>query len=92
MDETDTFCDEGELFRDGHNASDVIQGKLGDCWFLGGLAVLANEKSYLENIFFTQLSNVDDLEEDQSRISMTPLNISQRWLDSGVWVCRFNKV
>lgn len=30
-----SFCTQGELFIDSTSSGDVIQGSLGDCWFLG---------------------------------------------------------
>lgn len=76
-DEEEDLCSEGKLFQEGHSCQDVIQGKLGDCWFLGALAVLATQPLFLENIFFSGDPNQ---------------NVNQRWLDCGLWVCRFKKV
>lgn len=84
----ETFCEEGELFKGGYQPNDVIQGTLGDCWFLGGLAVLANAKNYLENIFFI---NCDENKTDSNESSKGVIG-NLKWRDAGIWVCRFYRV
>lgn len=39
------------LFVDGVEPGDVIQGGLGDCWFLGPLSVIADKSALLMKIF-----------------------------------------
>lgn len=46
------WCTEGQLFVDGSSSGDVIQGSLGDCWFLGALSVLATQEDLLRSIFW----------------------------------------
>ncbi len=40
------------MFKDGSSSGDVIQGKLGDCWFLGALAVMGSKESLLKECFW----------------------------------------
>lgn len=49
---SNVWCTEGELFIDGSSSGDVIQGSLGDCWFLGALSVLATQEHLLRDIFW----------------------------------------
>lgn len=46
------FCQEGQLFVDGTSSGDVIQGALGDCWFLGALSVVATRQDLIEEVFW----------------------------------------
>eukprot|EP01040_Poterioochromonas_malhamensis_P005074 gene5074-5439_t len=51
-DESKVFCKQGQLFVDGSSSGDVIQGQLGDCWFLSALAVLGTNDQQLEVCFW----------------------------------------
>uniref|UniRef100_A0A7S3D477 Calpain catalytic domain-containing protein n=1 Tax=Palpitomonas bilix TaxID=652834 RepID=A0A7S3D477_9EUKA len=46
------FCpEEPKLFVEGVEPGDVIQGALGDCWFLGALSTVATKQEKLQNLF-----------------------------------------
>jgi hypothetical protein len=47
----------GELFVNGVEPGDVLQGSLGDCWFLGPLSVVADKAELLNKIFITTAIN-----------------------------------
>ena len=42
----------GQLFLGGSSSGDVIQGQLGDCWFLSALAVMGSKESLLQRCFW----------------------------------------
>ena len=48
----EVWCTNGQLFLDSTSSNDVIQGKLGDCWFLGALAVMGAHTSLLQECFW----------------------------------------
>jgi len=48
----DCFSKHGCLFIDGASSGDVIQGMLGDCWFLGALAVMGANENLLKDCFW----------------------------------------
>jgi hypothetical protein len=39
---------------DGVNASDIAQGRLGDCWLLAAFATLTEKAYLIENCFITR--------------------------------------
>jgi hypothetical protein len=59
------WCTRGVLFKDGSSSGDVVQGTLGDCWFLGALSVLATQEDALQQCFWPP--------EQPDRSSTSPL-------------------
>ena len=50
--EDEVWCMHGKLFIDGTSSGDVIQGQLGDCWFLGALAVMGSREELLQECYW----------------------------------------
>lgn len=73
------LSDDACLFKstdgDGADANDVKQGKLGDCWFLGALAVMAGRDDLLKKCFWK-------CEDETWR---------KKFEQCGICVCRFQK-
>lgn len=40
--------DKPQFFVDGADSNDIIQGKLGDCWFLSALATVSTAKGLVD--------------------------------------------
>eukprot|EP01116_Phalansterium_solitarium_P019829 TRINITY_DN5681_c1_g1_i4.p1 TRINITY_DN5681_c1_g1~~TRINITY_DN5681_c1_g1_i4.p1 ORF type:complete len:475 (+),score=198.79 TRINITY_DN5681_c1_g1_i4:110-1534(+) len=51
------FAPEPKMFLDGTDPGDVIQGVLGDCWFLGALSVVAARDDLIKEIVVTKEIN-----------------------------------
>jgi len=59
-----------EFVDDGADTNDVIQGALGDCWFIGALSVLATNDKLLRGNF-DKSQNTDGLIDDDEAEAMT---------------------
>jgi hypothetical protein len=62
-DPNDVWCQHGALFIDGSSSQDVIQGQLGDCWFLGALALMGTKENLLRERFFPSKQDGDQFKE-----------------------------
>jgi hypothetical protein len=52
-----TATEKSAMFVNGVEPGDVIQGSLGNCWFLGPLSVIATNSDLLMNLFITTSLN-----------------------------------
>jgi hypothetical protein len=46
------WCQHGKLFIDGASSGDVVQGQLGDCWFISAMAVMGSQEDLLNQCFW----------------------------------------
>lgn len=52
------FIDSSSLFVDGVGAGDIVQGALGDCWWLGAISVVATRDDLLYPLFVSAHSDL----------------------------------
>jgi len=64
--------DEAAMVRSGFNAADLVQGQLGDCWFVAALAVVAERPELIENVVVTK-------EKDPKGVYAIRLCMNRRW-------------
>ena len=50
----DTFSQTNTLFGNGITPEDIIQGAIGDCWFMSAASALAEEPGRLEKVFLNE--------------------------------------
>eukprot|EP01038_Epipyxis_sp_PR26KG_P009214 gene9214-12425_t len=50
--DNEIWCREGALFVGGSSSGDVIQGQLGDCWFLSAISVMGAHQNLLTRCFW----------------------------------------
>jgi len=82
-----------EFLSDNAKSNDVIQGELGDCWFIGALSVLATRDSYIRGSFEPTnetLKEISDEEAQGMRDGLYPpmFHFMRQY---GVYVIRFFK-
>jgi calpain len=86
---------EGSLFiSDDASADDVIQGAIGDCWFIGALSVLATRDELLRGGFSSDQIKKDmkiskELARDMSRGVFPPM--FHVYMKQNIWVFKFFK-
>lgn len=57
--ENEVWCMHGKLFAGGTSSNDVIQGTLGDCWFISALAIMGAKEELIRKCFW----RLDDFKE-----------------------------
>eukprot|EP00924_Labyrinthula_sp_SR-Ha-C_P014632 snap_masked-scaffold_34-processed-gene-3.50-mRNA-1 protein AED:1.00 eAED:1.00 QI:0/0/0/0/1/1/3/0/1642 len=70
-----SFCENGTMFLDGGESGDCVQGKLGNCWFIGALAVLATREDLLQKVVY----------------GINNKEMVSKMVEHGIWVIRFKK-
>ena len=85
--------DEATFFFDGTESNDVMQGALGDCWFISALSVIATKDYLLRGEFSKRI--LDDGKIDEEEIKMMSEGIYppifHSFASKGIYCFRFFK-
>ena len=59
------ICEEAKFFDDGTESNDVVQGSLGDCWFISALSVMATKDYLLRGEFSPHILDDGEIDDEE---------------------------
>lgn len=79
--------------KDGAHSNDVLQGSLGDCWFIGAMSVLATKDEHIFHPLREQLRGQDTLSDDEAHELLSGVypSLFHCFAKFGLYVIRFFK-
>ena len=60
------ICEEAKFFEDGTESNDVVQGSLGDCWFISALSVMATKDYLLRGEFSPHILDDGEIDDEEN--------------------------
>ena len=87
------ISDSAQFFSDGVESNDVIQGCLGDCWFISALSVIATKDYLLRGEFSDDILSDKKIDEEESVMLSTGIYppIFHSFRKKGIFCFRFFK-
>ena len=87
------ISDSAQFFSDGVESNDVIQGCLGDCWFISALSVIATKDYLLRGEFSDDILSDKKIDEEESIMLSTGIYppIFHSFRKKGIFCFRFFK-
>jgi len=87
------ISDSAQFFSDGVESNDVIQGCLGDCWFISALSVIATKDYLLRGEFSDDILSDKKIDEEESVMLSTGVYppIFHSFRKKGIFCFRFFK-
>ena len=89
----DRISDEAKFFDDGVESNDVVQGGLGDCWFVSALSVIATKDYLLRGEFSKHILDDGIIDEEETVMLSTGVYppIFHTFRNKGIFCFKFYK-
>ena len=87
------ICEEAKFFADGTESNDVVQGSLGDCWFVSALSVIATKDYLLRGEFSPDILDDGEIDDEENVMLSTGVYppIFHSFRKKGIFCFRFFK-
>lgn len=87
------ICEDAKFFADGTESNDVVQGSLGDCWFVSALSVIATKDYLLRGEFSPNILDDGEIDDEENVMLSTGVYppIFHSFRKKGIFCFRFFK-